>query len=436
MSKLSRSSFLKTAGLATGAALVARRSRGGCRYRGRTGARRPAVRDAARADRRVRPRRAKGEVTIVSGLNETTFKDPALVKRMTKAVQHPAHKTTPARKSTKNSRGRDLDVVPSRSTRDQPGPGCRQHRRLRVPQPGQPEHRHDRRQLPPRPGAGGRPELLRVRRGRPLRDQHRQRRRRRGGHHLQLRVHDRQSRNPNTFLYNTGPIGSLDDPNWNRRQFYKVTRTDGRKDKVLGQQPAVPAVQHRPALDAELREPRERRRSRRCRRGEKVFAGQRNDPFYVDLGSTFDLGDAAAVPEPAPDPDGRVVERRHARHAERALDRDPGADLEADERRLGADQPAELEGRARHLRERAAAARCGSCTTTAATTSTNGPWIQVSRLGNPLFNEVIVPMSRKDEWNATDPDGRQGLPAVRRSIRSSRACCRSSTRACSRTSRR
>src|SRR6476659_4803527 len=31
-------------------------------------------------------------------------------------------------------------------------------------------------------------------------------------------------RNPNTFLYNTGPIGSLKDPNWNKRQFYSVTR--------------------------------------------------------------------------------------------------------------------------------------------------------------------------------------------------------------------
>src|SRR6201997_5811997 len=29
--------------------------------------------------------------------------------------------------------------------------------------------------------------------------------------------------NPNTFLYNTGPISSLDDPNWNKRQFYSVS---------------------------------------------------------------------------------------------------------------------------------------------------------------------------------------------------------------------
>ncbi len=35
----------------------------------------------------------------------------------------------------------------------------------------------------------------------------------------------------------------------------------------------------------------------------------------------------------------------------------------------------------------------------------NGPWRQVSRLGNPLFNEVIVPMSEKDEWNVRNPKG-------------------------------
>ena len=32
-----------------------------------------------------------------------------------------------------------------------------------------------------------------------------------------------------------------------------------------------------------------------------------------------------------------------------------------------------------------------------------GPWVQVSRLGNPLFNEVIVPLGDKDRWNATQP---------------------------------
>jgi Domain of unknown function (DUF4331) len=33
----------------------------------------------------------------------------------------------------------------------------------------------------------------------------------------------------------------------------------------------------------------------------------------------------------------------------------------------------------------------------------SGPWVQVSRLGNPLFNEVIVPLGDKDRWNGLLP---------------------------------
>jgi hypothetical protein len=33
----------------------------------------------------------------------------------------------------------------------------------------------------------------------------------------------------------------------------------------------------------------------------------------------------------------------------------------------------------------------------------SGPWVQVSRLANPLFNEVIVPMGDKDVWNTREP---------------------------------
>src|SRR6266581_2145260 len=43
-----------------------------------------------------------------------------------------------------------------------------------------------------------------------------------------------QVQNVNTCLYNTGPIGSLDDPNWNRRQFYSVSRIDRKNTTVLG----------------------------------------------------------------------------------------------------------------------------------------------------------------------------------------------------------
>ena len=58
---------------------------------------------------------------------------------------------------------------------------------------------------------------------------------------------------PDTFLYNTGPILSLDSPNWNRRQFYSVTRISARAQRGPRQRPGLPAVQHRPAVHPELR---------------------------------------------------------------------------------------------------------------------------------------------------------------------------------------
>ena len=63
--------------------------------------------------------------------------------------------------------------------------------------------------------------------------------------------------NPNTFLYNTGPIGSLNDPNWNKRQFYTVTRVDhgkrGKgKEKVLGEGLACPPSNIGPHSTPEL----------------------------------------------------------------------------------------------------------------------------------------------------------------------------------------
>src|SRR5438128_5707788 len=50
-------------------------------------------------------------------------------------------------------------------------------------------------------------------------------------------------RNPNTFLYNTGPLTSIDDPDWNRPQSYSVTRvTRNGTTHVLATDLAVPPV--------------------------------------------------------------------------------------------------------------------------------------------------------------------------------------------------
>lgn len=35
----------------------------------------------------------------------------------------------------------------------------------------------------------------------------------------------------------------------------------------------------------------------------------------------------------------------------------------------------------------------------------SGPWVHVSRLGNPLFNELLIPMVKKDGWNGSQPSG-------------------------------
>ena len=68
-------------------------------------------------------------------------------------------------------------------------------------------------------------------------------------------------RSEKTFLYNTGPISSIDSANWNRRQFYDVSRVDYRTRAITTaasrsrrrSATTCPArVQHRAPLDAEL----------------------------------------------------------------------------------------------------------------------------------------------------------------------------------------
>src|SRR5207253_4945192 len=35
--------------------------------------------------------------------------------------------------------------------------------------------------------------------------------------------------------------------------------------------------------------------------------------------------------------------------------------------------------------------------------TTDGPWVQISRLGNPLVNEAVIPLAQKDTLNGTSP---------------------------------
>ena len=126
--------------------------------------------------------------------------------------------------------------------------------------------------------------------------------------------------------------------------------------------------------------------------GIKVFAGQRDDPFFVDLGSVFDLlglrpfNPFHVIPLPAaPGVDGVAGFNTHS-----IVIQVPIADLvKVPNKTIGVYASASRP-QLRILRENG-------------TNTDFGPWVQVSRLGNPLINEVIIPLKNKDRWNRSDP---------------------------------
>ena len=201
-----------------------------------------------------------------------------------------------------------------------------------------------------------------------------------------------ETRNPNTFLYNTGPITSLDDPNWNVRQFYTVTRVEGNRRTVLGTNlPSPPnnvGPRSTPNYDSLAQAA-----VNTLPGGIKVFAGQRADPFFVDVGSIFDLGGLRpfnafhVIPlPPAPGVNDLAGYNVHS-----IAIQVPSADLTDVSSTIGvwasASRPAirilSPEGKTKNV----------------------GPDVQISRLGEPLVNEVLTPLGQKDYWNRQDPAG-------------------------------
>ena len=139
-------------------------------------------------------------------------------------------------------------------------------------------------------------------------------------------------RNPETFLYNTGPIQSLDSPNWNRRQSYDVSMSGADHRHRAG----LPAVQHRPAVHAGLHRAGRPGGASAGRRdhGVRRAAGRgllRRPGRHIRPGRPAAVRAAARHVRPA-GPQGGTRGQRH-RQRERALDRDPGAGLRADAER-------------------------------------------------------------------------------------------------------
>jgi hypothetical protein len=214
--------------------------------------------------------------------------------------------------------------------------------------------------------------------------------------------------NPNTFLYNTGPIQSLTDKAWVRRQHFTVTRVANGKSQTLGKNLACPPCNIGPLSTPDYAALAEAA-VHSLGGGRQVFAGQRAEGFFVDLGAIFDLGNL------------RPFEQDHATFGlantglgkmAAGVNSTKGVNVHS----IALQVPkSDLARHGNTPSDASAAASVIGVWTTASrqkarilqspkgTDVLSGPWVQVSRLGNPLVNEVVVPMSKKDYWNAQPP---------------------------------
>ncbi len=169
-------------------------------------------------------------------------------------------------------------------------------------------------------------------------------------------------RNPSTFLYNTGPVTTLDDPDLNVTQTGFITRVDGPRCTGaavnLGSVPVMPAhvgLNSMPNYDQMIGSG-----VQQLPGGMRVFAGPRDEGFYLDLSAVFDL----------------LQLRNLTGNFGQPVDGTAGFNVHT----IAFQVPIEQLTR-------------------------SGAWVQVSRLGNPLINELVIDLARQDAFNGLEPTG-------------------------------
>jgi hypothetical protein len=205
-------------------------------------------------------------------------------------------------------------------------------------------------------------------------------------------------RDPDTFLYNVGPIESLGSSNWNRVQTYDVGVVKGGSFSNLGSGLPCPPCNIGPLSTPDYAGLAAAAVTS-LGGGITVFAGQRAEGFYVDLGAIFDLGDL------------RPFENLHAQYGLNVFS-GPAAGVNATDHlnvhSIAVQVPISAVTISGHptigVWTTASRQRVTLWDADQGENVNAGPFRQVSRLGNPLFNEVIVPMGRKDLWNSLPPD--------------------------------
>ena len=128
--------------------------------------------------------------------------------------------------------------------------------------------------------------------------------------------------------------------------------------------------------------------------GEKIFCGPADDPFFVDLGGIFDLGDAPR--QNSQTRDGLAKYNTHSICIQVDI-----ATLQKTNQPVSA--AANILDANYVIGVWASASRQATKTLTTTGSTNAGNWIQVSRLGMPLTNEAVIPIGKKDRWNSLTP---------------------------------
>ncbi|HEV1997103.1 MAG TPA: DUF4331 domain-containing protein [Candidatus Dormibacteraeota bacterium] len=239
--------------------------------------------------------------------------------------------------------------------------------------------------------------------------------------------------NPETFLYNVGPMsvqapGTAPVPaagpqfnhykNFNRPQVYQVTVDEPGSKPAVSQckSPATTAAGafFTPPVNVGPRSVSNYRAlanaaiaTLNCDNGDggdtlKFFAGQRSDPFFVDLGGVFDLLGLGAGQNVLT---GLNVGSIVVNVPKALLNRNLGPNEVAS----GNNPQLPIVGVWSSTSRNATTNINANGTRTPADSA--GASVQTSRLGMPLVNEAVIQLARKDLFNATKPDGDGALPA-------------------------
>jgi Domain of unknown function (DUF4331) len=232
------------------------------------------------------------------------------------------------------------------------------------------------------------------------------------------------NRIPTSFLYNDGPITALTGPgaaNWNRQQTYTLTRVDYGPQEwpiptsrtVLGEGLPVPPCNIGPLSTPDYVSLAAQAVVAVSSRGysAKSFCGQRAEGFYVDLGAVFDLGDlrpfeqdhnmfglpATGLMSAMPGVNSLAASNVHSL----ALQVPIGQLTRDSSTPTNLTSPAAVIG----IWTTASRQRVGILEGGRGGALVTGPYVQVSRLGNPLINELLIGIGQKDFWNRQLPAG-------------------------------